>query len=86
MKKIVGIIKPFVHNNQFTVFEDGELIDIQLYNMQNINESLFALIDKHEIEQVDLAGPKAYVNGIVDQFKTAEMTKYNMNKIEFNII
>lgn len=87
MKKIVGILRPFQFEQSFFVYEDGEKIDEANPTVEEINSTVFNFISKYEdIKQMDLAGPKQYIQGIKQNYQTEEMSKYNFNKLEINII
>ena len=86
MKKIIAMVRPFDAQQILMVYEDGNKIDMIQTSIADFNESLFALSEKHEVYQLDMTGPKKYIKGLEKQIKEAEMTKYEINKIEINII
>ena len=86
MKKIVGILRPFDLEQSFYVYENGNKIDMAHPTVDEINEVVFSFIEKYNISQVDLTGPKQYSKGISNKIKEAEMLKYNKNSLEINII
>lgn len=86
MKKIIGIIRPFDLRQTFYVYEDGNKIAVEYPTLNEINESVFSLSSKYEVSQVDLVGPKQYNRGLSKRIKEAEMTKFNENKLEINIV
>lgn len=86
MKKIVSVLRPFAMAQNIYVYEDGNKIDLVSASMDNLETEIFALIEKYDINQVELVGPKGYAKGIKKQIENAEMAKYNINKIEINLI
>lgn len=89
MKKIIGIIRPFQIEQTFMVYEDGNKIDIIKTTLENLHPSLFELIEKYQIGQLDLVGPKKYLKGVANQIQKAKEkeTKYNLvEDLEINII
>lgn len=86
MKKIIGILRPFSLEQSFYVFEDGNKIDSVELTINEINDVIFNFIDKYDIHQIDLSGPKQYSKGIAEKIKQGEMTKYNNNSIIINLI
>lgn len=86
MKKIVGIIRPFDVSQKFYVYEDGNKIDAIDVSINAMNKALFELIDKYDVHQIDLSGPKQYIKGLSNSFKEEELLKYNVNSTEINII
>lgn len=86
MKKIVGILRPFDVQQQFYVYENGNKIDAVPATMDEINNVIFALIEKHDVHTLDLVGPKQYARGIVTKFRESEMALYSKNIIEINLV
>ena len=86
MKKIIGIVRPFDIAQTFYVYEDGNKIDIMSIPIEQMENHILNLCEQYEITQVDLTGPKQYIKGIQERVQKAELTKYNNNKININII
>lgn len=86
MKKIVGVLRPFDLEQSFYVYENGNKIDMAHPTVDEINEVVFSFIEKYNIFQIDLTGPKQYAKGISKKIKETEMLKYNKNSIEVNLI
>lgn len=86
MRKIIGMIRPFEMNQTLMVYEDGNKIDICKTTMEELYPSIFALVEKHEVYQLDLVGPKSYTKGLKNQIDKAATVKYADNKLEVNII
>lgn len=85
-KKVVGILRPFDLAQSFYVYEDGNKIDAAYPTIDEINNTLFQFIEKYDISQIDLTGPKQYARGISNKFQEAELMKYNQHKITINLI
>ena len=86
MRKIITIDKPFEMAKTFMVYEDGNKIAIEHYTVDDRIEKLFALIEKYEIRQIDLVGPKKYMTGIKNQIDKANNSKFEFKDLEINII
>lgn len=86
MKKIIGMVRPFEMQQSLMVYEDGNKIDICQTTLDNLNNDLFMLMDKHQVYRLDFVGPKTFLHGLSEQIKTAAATKYTENTIEINII
>ncbi len=86
MKKIVGVLRPFDRRQNFYVYEDGNRIDKISVTLEEMNESLFALAQKHDIMRIDLSGPKQYARGLAKKLQEDEIIKYNRAFLEINII
>ena len=54
--------------------------------IEQMENHILNLCEQYEITQVDLTGPKQYIKGIQERVQKAELTKYNNNKININII
>jgi hypothetical protein len=86
MKKIIGMIKPFDMKQNFYVYEDGNKLDSASPTIDEINETIFALMQEYGVSQLDLVGPKQYNKGLSKKIKEAEMVKYDKNTLEINIV
>lgn len=86
MKKMVGILRPFEYKQRFFVYEDGNKLDNIETTVEELVENVLQLAFKHEINQIDLSGPKQYALGLGQKIKEASITKYNHNNITINII
>ncbi len=87
MKKIIAIIRPFDYQQNLFVYEDGIKIDAKQTTINELGETLFALIEIHNVEKIDFTGPKKYLEGLTRDTKERINTKYNYEKnIEINII
>ena len=86
MKKIIAMIRPFDLDQILMVYEDGNKIDMINSKLENLNDNIFALMEKYNTYQLDLVGPKSYTKGLKNQIETAATAKYESNKIEINII
>lgn len=84
--KIVAVIKPFERLQSLYVYKDGNQIDFIEPTMDNLNKSLFSLVDEHEATHLDMVGPKQYLNGLSQQIEKEEMIKYSNKKLIINII
>lgn len=86
MKKIVSVIKPFTYNQNVFVYEDGNKIETTITNLDNLSNTLFELIDKYNTNEINLVGNLKFSKGIKEKIENAEMTKYNDNKINIELI
>ena len=86
MKKIVSVIKPFTYNQNVFVYEDGNKIETTITNLDNLSNTLFELIDKYNTNEINLIGNLKFSKGKKEKIENAEMTKYNDNKINIELI
>jgi hypothetical protein len=86
MRKIIGMIRPFDMKQNFYVYEDGNKLDLASPTIDEINETVFALMQKYDVKQLDLVGPKQYNKGLSKKIKEAELIKYDKNTLEINIV
>ena len=86
MKKIIGMVRPFDMQQSLMVYEDGNKIDICQTTLDNLNNDLFMLMDKHQVYRLDFVGPKKFLQGLSEQIQEKAKTKYQNNQIEINII
>lgn len=85
-KRIVGMIKPFVLEQDIYVYEDGNKIDNIKVPLSKINETIFSLSQKYNITTIDLMGSKQFNRGLIKKIKEEEMTKFNENKLQIREI
>lgn len=86
MKKIIGILEPFDKQQKLMVFENGNQLELISSDLQSFNDTLFALCDKYQISNVVLRGPKQYLRGLIKQIRAEELTKFNKNTLNFELI
>lgn len=86
MKKIVGIIRPFSTVQSLYVLEDGEEIEVVETTLDNLNNTIFTLTDKYNLNCIDLTGPQKFNTGLANNLAKEEMLKYNKTNIYVNII
>ena len=86
MKKIVGVLKPFNLHQNFYLYEDGVQIESAQPKVDEISDLVFSYMEKYQIEQLDLLGPKQYLKGLSLKIKEKEKTKFNKNTLKINII
>jgi hypothetical protein len=70
----------------FYVYEDGNKLDSASPTIDEISETIFALMQEYDVSQLDLVGPKQYNKGLSKKIKEAEMVKYDKNTLEINIV
>ena len=80
------MIRPFDLDQILMVYEDGNKIDMINSKLENLNDNIFTLMEKYNVYQLDLTGPKKYVKGLKNQIDKDFVTKYSEKKIEINII
>lgn len=87
MKKIVALLRPFQYEQTLFVYEDGNKIDMAEATVDELNDSFFGFLEKYpDIDHIDLTGPKQYSAGIKKKFQEKEISKYEVNKVNVNII
>lgn len=86
MKKIIGIIQPFMAIQQIYVYEDGNKLDAAAVELNKVKNVVLAIAEKFEITDIDLKGPSKFLEGIKADILKEELAKYGANKININII
>lgn len=79
MKKIIASIKPFDMQQRLYVFEDGEKIDEATVSLSDVENTVLDFINKYQITDVDIAGPKQFNQKIGQGL----ITKYSAININF---
>ena len=86
MTKIIGILNPFDLIQTCYVYQNGQEIEIMQGKMLEIPEIILTLAKKYNVNQIDLSGSKNYLEGIIKKTKEKELSKYNMNTLNFNFV
>lgn len=79
MKKIIASIRPFDMQQHLYVFEDGEKIDEATVSLSDVENTVLDFINKYQIIDVDIAGPKQFNQKIGQGL----ITKYSAININF---
>ena len=85
MRKIVTVIKAFTLNHNVFVYDENEVIDIVQASMNDLENVILSTAEEYDIQDVTLVGPKKFSAGIKARIQTAEMSKYNCNKLNIEI-
>lgn len=86
MRKIVGILRPFDILQTIYVYEDNNKIDCAKVAFKDLNDAIFELSSKYDIEEVNFLGTKQFNKGIQNKLEAEEMTRYNKNKLKINLL
>jgi len=82
MKKIIVKVQPFTMKQTAFVYEDGNKIDAAETNFDNFNDEVLALVEKHNITEVELVGAAMFSKWIGERLLKAELNKYNKNTLQ----
>lgn len=81
MDKIICNIHLFeLHQNIY--FNDKQ---IAITSLDNLNEMIPLMCDKYNTYHVHLLGNEEYIDGLIQNIEHEQTTKYNNNKIEFEV-
>ncbi len=86
MKKIVSVLKPFTFQQNIFIYEDGVRIDNLISNWDTLQEDILYIALKNNINEINLLGSNTYSEKIKEKIKELELTKYNENKLNINLI
>lgn len=79
-----GPVDPMLH---VYVYVEGEKIDSLGCQMDALEEIVFTLAQKHNINTVDLAGSRMYMTGIEKMLReSATVANYSVDIIEFRYV
>jgi uncharacterized UPF0146 family protein len=85
MEHIAVYLRPFVVQQEVTVYQNGECIYQTQCPLTNIEDKLIEVSDKFNVKQIDLAGDFVYGNKIKEDIQNP--TKYNLTKqIKINVL
>lgn len=85
MKKIVSIIRPFDMNQTLMVYEDGNKLDVVSSTLENLNSTILGLTEKYEVYNLNLIGPKKFLEGIGNKIKEEFSLKYSNKELNIEI-
>lgn len=86
MKKIVGLIQPFLFKKQIIfVYEDKKLVETKEVHMSDFVQEIVQTSKKTNAKEVLLKGPKSYMNRFAKEIKEEEIKRYSENQIQVEI-
>ena len=85
-KKIIGLLQPFDLKQNIYVYEDGNKIEIIETKVDNFTSEMLQLINKYKIEDIELAGPKKYTQGIGTKVQEEYIKNYSNNNLNIKYI
>ena len=74
---------PFQH---IYVFENDKMVESIGIGIDDLEEIVFALVEKYNIDPIDLSGARAYMRGIEDKITKAGLTEYNLSGLSFRYL
>lgn len=84
MKKITTLIHPFSLLQTIVVIDGKYKIDEVNTETSRCPEQILYLLEKHNLNSVDIGGPRAYVKHIGDSVLSLSKTKFAEKNIEIN--
>lgn len=86
MKKIIAINAPFDAVKKLYVLDDGQEIYQRPSNVDGFSKDIVNLAKKYGVSQIDLVGPKTYLEHFRQEMYEINNTKFENNDLEINII
>lgn len=86
VNRIVIWTSPTVRFQKLYVFKDGEMVDQVGVTVEDLNDTLLALMDKYRIKQLDFSGTHNYAEGLVHDFQAKSNLKFGINDIRINYV
>ena len=69
------------------VFNDEDVLTESIgVKFEDLEETVFALLAKYEINHIDLSGSRVYTEGIERQIRKAGATTYSINDLSFRYV
>ena len=85
-KKIVSIIRPFSLIQEIHIYDNGMEVDEINTSLTDFNNTIFNIVNTENINQIDLFGPRKYLNGLKKELLQIGKTKYQKDDIVINIL
>ena len=85
-KKIVSIIRPFNLIQEIHIYDNGMEVDEINTSLKDFNNTIFNIVNTEDINQIDLFGPRKYLNGLKTELLQIGKTKYQKDNLVINIL
>ena len=85
-KKIVSIIRPFSLIQEIHIYDNGMEVDEINTSLTDFNNTIFNIVNTENINQIDLFGPRKYLNGLKNELLQIGKTKYQKDDLIINIL
>ena len=85
-KKIVSIIRPFSLIQEIHIYANGMEVDEINTSLTDFNNTIFNIVNTENINQIDLFGPRKYLNGLKKELLQIGKTKYQKDDLVINIL
>ena len=85
-KKIVSIIRPFSLIQEILIYDNGMDVDEINTSLKDFNNTIFNIVNTEDINQIDLFGPRKYLNGLKKELLQIGKTKYQKDNLVINIL
>ena len=83
--KIMVVNSPVARFQKIYVVKDGTMVDQLGVGLEDLVETLFALVQKYGIKEIDLGGNLAFTQKIADEIKQ-NITQYSIYNLTVNQI
>lgn len=85
-KKIVSIIRPFSLIQEIHIYDNGMEVNEINTSLTDFNNTIFNIVNTENINQIDLFGPRKYLNGLKKELLQIGKTKYQKDDLVINIL
>lgn len=86
MKKIISMLQPFDAEQTVIVYEDGNKIDAKKIKTADFAEEVCAFALANDIHEINLGGAKQYGKGVARKIMETNLTKFNLDPLDVNLI
>lgn len=86
MKKIISILQPFDAKQTVIAYEDGNKIDARQISTANFVDEICIFAKELDIHDINLGGAKQYGKGLAKKIVEENLTKYNLDPLDVNLI
>lgn len=88
MKKIYILYNPVLLDQKILVYDNAENREIEskTFRLESFcPNDLFSLVEKYDISEIEVIGPRAFTHRQVLDLKEKELTRYSCNKLNFHL-
>ena len=78
--------EPVVPFQYISLFIDDQRVDSIGVQFEDLEEMVFAFIEKYNIKHIDLSGARGYMEGIEEKLKRTAVETYSLDDLTFRFV
>ena len=86
MNRLIVRGEPVGPFQYISVFVDDQRVDSLGVQFEDLEELVFAYIEKYNIKHIDLSGARGYMEGIEEKLKRTAVETYSLDDLTFRYV